>query len=193
MQDCIASSEGIELVAMGDLFKDRLEASYTELAAALPKESLKVKNRNKYVGFDAYKKVIKSGIDIVLLVTPPGYRPEHIAYAVKSGVHVFMEKPVAVDPVGARSVIASSELAEKQGLAMVAGTQYRHHQPYLEIVQRIRDGQIGEIIGGQSYSIRGWPGDWGEKALRLMNEREAGQISEMEYQCRNWYHFDWTW
>lgn len=192
VKDCVASSEGIELVTMGDLFKDRLEASYIELADALPKESLNIKNRQKFVGFDAYKKVIKSGIDVVLLATPPGYRPEHIAYAVKSGVHVFMEKPVAVDPVGARSVIASSELAGKKGLAMVAGTQYRHHQPYLEIVQRIRDGQIGEIIGGQSYSNRGCPGDWGEKALRFLNERKAGQISEMEYQCRNWYHFDWT-
>jgi len=144
------------------------------------------------VGFDAYRKVIESDIDLVLLVTPPGYRPEHLAYAIESGVHVFMEKPVAVDPVGARSVIASSELAEKKGLAIVTGTQYRHHRPFLEIVQRIRDGQIGEIIGGQSYSNRGWPGDWGEKALHFLNERKAGQISEMEYQCRNWYHFDWT-
>jgi len=192
VKDCVASSEGIELVAMGDLFEDQLAGSYDSLVEALPKEALKVKGRRKVVGFDAYKKVIDSGIDIVLLATPPGYRPEHVAYAVKKGVNVFMEKPVAVDPVGVRSIIASSEAAEKKGLAVVTGTQYRHHLPYMEIVQRIRDGQIGEIVSGQSYSNRGWPGDWGEQARHYYDEWQAGRISAMEYQCRNWYHFGWT-
>src|SRR5574341_22111 len=111
--DIVTGAEGVEIVAMGDLFPDRLEKSKTQLAQAIgPK--LKVADR-AFTGFDAYRRVIQSGVDLVILATPPGFRPAHFAAAVDAGKHVFMEKPVAVDPVGVRSVLAASDLAAAKG------------------------------------------------------------------------------
>jgi predicted dehydrogenase len=133
------------------------------------------------VGFDAYQKVIDSSVDLLLLATPPGFRPRHLQAAVAAGKHVFMEKPVAVDPAGVRSVLASAELAARKRLGIVAGTQRRHHAGYVETVRRIHEGAIGEIIAGRCY--------WNQGGL-WVTPRQSGW-SDVEWQVRNWLYFTW--
>ena len=181
-KDAVTGSEGVEIVAMGDLFPDRLQRSRTQLAEQIGAK-LKVTNDTAYSGFDAFRRVIATpGVNLVILATPPAFRPEHLAAAVAAGKHVFMEKPVAVDPVGVRSVIASSDLATSKGLAIVAGTQRRHDPKYIETMRRIHDGAIGDIVGGQVY--------WNQGGL-WRAERTAG-MSDMEWQIRNWLYFTWS-
>jgi predicted dehydrogenase len=179
-QNCVVSSPGVEIVAMGDLFEDRLDRSRKQLAEAIG-DKLKVTDETAFVGWDAYEKVLATPIDLVILATPPAFRYIQLKAAVDAGKHVFMEKPVAVDPVAVRSVIASSDAAQKKGLAIVAGTQRRHDPKYVETMRRIHDGAIGEIVAGQVYWNQG--GLW--KA-----ERKAG-MSDMEWQVRNWLYFTW--
>jgi len=187
--DCVTSSEGVEIVALGDLFKNRLESSLKRLKEKLNNNQLKVKKKTSFVGFDAYKDVIASDIDLVILATPPHFRPEHLKAAVDAGKHVFTEKPVAVDPVGIRSIIVSSELAKKKNLAIVAGTQRRHQAHYLDIMKRIHDGAIGEIKGGFCY----WNQEalWIERAKNNWMNKEKNGWTDMEWQCRNWLFLDW--
>jgi predicted dehydrogenase len=165
---------------MGDMFGDRLDSSLAWLSREVD-DKVSVTGDTSFTGFDAYEKVIACDIDMVILATPPGFRPMHLKAAVEAGKHVFMEKPVAVDPVGIRSIIASSELAKQKGLAIVAGTQRRHQNSYREILKRIHDGDIGQIVGGQCY----W--NMGE----LWVEKQRPNWSEMEWQCRNWLYFTW--
>ena len=179
-KDCVRSSENVEIVAMGDLFRNRLEGSLEDLKNEVG-EHVSVTEEMMFEGFDAYKQVIATDIDMVILGTPPHFRPEHLKAAVEADKHIFMEKPVAVDPVGIRSVIASSELAKQKGLAIVAGTQRRHQAHYLDIMKRIKQGDIGEIVGGQCY--------WNMGELWVV-EKEEGW-SDMEWQCRNWLYFTW--
>jgi predicted dehydrogenase len=186
--DCVKSSENVEVVAMGDLFQDQLDWSLAQLSRKAD-DKVSVTEDTSFVGFDAYKKVIACDIDMVILGTPPHFRPEHLSAAVEAGKHVFMEKPVAVDPVGIRSIISSSELAEQKGLAIVAGTQRRHQQHYLEIIRRIHNGDIGEIVGGQCYWNMGEL--WVERAEENMQKRKALGWSDMEWQCRNWLFLTW--
>lgn len=183
-QNCIESSQGVELVAMGDLFKDRLDLSLKTLKEKLPADKVKVTRESSFVGFDAFKKVIAGDVDLVLLATPPHYRPEHLAAAVQAGKHVFMEKPVAVDPKGVRSVIASADVAKQNGLAIVAGTQRRHQGHYVDMMKRIHDGHIGRIVSGQCYWNQGGMGDYWK-----YYPREG--LTAMEYQCRNWSLHTW--
>jgi len=178
--DCVRSAPNVEIVAMGDLFRDRLDSSLAKLSRKVD-EKVSVTDDTSFTGFDAYKKVLECDIDLVILATPPHFRPIHLAAAVEAGKHVFMEKPVAVDPVGVRSVIASSELARKKGLAIVAGTQRRHQDHYRQIMKRIEDGAIGEPVAGQCYWNQG--GLWVKKRLP--------HWSDMEWQCRNWLYFTW--
>jgi predicted dehydrogenase len=178
--NCIASSPGVVISAMGDTFADRLEGSKAELMKL--GDAFAVTDETQFVGFDAYEKVIASDVDMVILATPPHFRPLHLRAAVEAGKHVFMEKPVATDPVGIRSVIASSELAREKGLAIVSGTQRRHQVPYLEIMQRIENGAIGEVVGGQCW--------WNQGSL-WVRQREEGW-SDMEWQLRNWLYFTWA-
>jgi len=179
-QDCVTSSPNVEIAAMGDLFQDQLDRSLAELSREVD-DKVSVTQDTSFVGFDAYKKVIACDVDIVILATPPNFRPEHLAAAIEAGKHVFMEKPVAVDPTGIHSIIASSKLAKNQGLAIVAGTQRRHQAHYLEIMKRIHRGDIGEIVGGQCY--------WNMGEL-WVKKRQTGW-SDMEWQCRNWPYFTW--
>lgn len=179
-QDCVTSSPNVEIVAMGDLFQDHLDNSLVELSKELG-DKVSVTQETSFVGFDAYKKVIACDVDMVILATPPHFRPEHLAAAIEAGKHVFMEKPVAVDPTGIRSIIASSELAKNKTLAIVAGTQRRHQAHYLEIMKRIHRGNIGEVVGGQCY--------WNMGEL-WVKKRQTGW-SDMEWQCRNWLYFTW--
>jgi myo-inositol 2-dehydrogenase / D-chiro-inositol 1-dehydrogenase len=183
-KDAVVGSEGVEIVAMGDLMPDRLRSSREQLAKAPELAGkLKVTDATAYTGFDAYQKVLATpGVNLVILATPPAFRPIHLAAAVAAGKHVFMEKPVAVDPTGIRSVIASSDLAASKGLAVVAGTQRRHDPKYIETMRRIHDGAIGEIVGGQVY--------WNQGGLWRAERTPA--MSDMEWQIRNWLYFTWS-
>ncbi len=141
---------------MGDLYRDRLDSSYNRLkkhkmGANKSDSGTNVTEERKFVGFDACQKVLDSGVDMVILACPPHFRPIHFEAAINAGKHVFMEKPVAVDPVGVHKVIAVSELAEQKRLAVVAGTQRRHSPSYIEVMKRIQDGAIGEVVSGQCY------------------------------------------
>lgn len=177
--DCVQANQGIEIVAMGDLFQDRLDSSKARLAEL--GEAFRVTPERCITGFDNYLGVLSCDVDAVILAAPPGFRPMHYRAAVEAGKHVFMEKPVAVDPVGVRTVLAASELASQKGLAVVAGTQRRHDPAYAETLKRIHDGAIGEIVGAQCY--------WNQGEL-WVRQREPGW-SDMEWQCRNWLYFDW--
>ncbi|MBM4085635.1 MAG: Gfo/Idh/MocA family oxidoreductase [Planctomycetes bacterium] len=182
-RDCLAAAPNVELHAMGDAFQDRLDGSFRSLRDGKEPlgEKFNVTPERCFVGFDAYKKVLESGVDLALLGTPPHFRPEHLRAAVEAGKHVFMEKPVAVDPVGVRSVIASAELAAQKKLAIVAGTQRRHTFSYVETIKRIRDGAIGELLSGQCYWLMG--GLWSRKP--------EPKWSQMEVQMRNWLYYTW--
>ncbi|MHC4394124.1 MAG: Gfo/Idh/MocA family oxidoreductase [Planctomycetota bacterium] len=186
--DCIRSADGVEIVAIGELFKDHLDTGIKKIKETLakeklPAEKLKVTEETCFVGFDAYKKVIACDVNMVILATPPHFRPTHLTAAIKAGKHVFMEKPVAVDPAGIRSVLASSEAARARNLAIVAGTQRRHQACYLETIRRIHTGDIGSIVSAQCY----WVGDYDYYPAVL---RKPGW-SDMEWQCRNWNYFTW--
>ena len=187
--NCVESAEGVEIVAVGDLFKDQLDKSLARLKENVPAENLKVTRRTSFVGWDAYKKVINSKVNYIIMAPPPQFRPLHLKAAIEAGKHVFMEKPVAVDPVGVRAIIATSELAGKKGLAIVAGTQRRHQLHYLDIMKRIHGGQIGEIVGGQCY----WNMEalWVDQVKELVAQRKQEKWSDMEWQVRNWLFHTW--
>ena len=187
--DCLESAEGVEIVAMGDLFKDHLDNSLNKLKEKVPADKIKVTRRTSFVGWDAYKKVINSKVNYIIMAPPPQFRPLHLKAAIEAGKHVFMEKPVAVDPVGVRSIIATSELAEKKGLAIVAGTQRRHQLHYLDIMKRVHGGDIGEVVAGQCY----WNMEalWVERVKNLVARREKEKWSDMEWQVRNWLFHTW--
>ena len=179
--DCLNAAPGVEIVAMFDLFKDRVESSLTEVKKTHP-DKVKVPPERVFTGFDGFKKLAACpDVNVVVMAAPPGFRPMHLQAAIEAGKHVFMEKPVAVDPVGVRSIIASAELAEEKGLAIVAGTQRRHQARYLELMKRIHDGAIGELVAGQCY--------WNQGDL-WVKKKEPG-MSDMEWQCRNWLYFTW--
>ena len=184
--DCLHAAEGVEIVALGDLFPDRIaeaRAAVAKLAAedAVVAAGFRVTDDHTFSGFDAYQKVIDSDTDLVILATPPGFRPGHFAAAVAAGRHVFMEKPVAVDPTGVRSVLASTEIARQKGLAIVAGTQRRHHAGYRAAIERVHDGVIGDLVGGQVY--------WNQ--IGLWHKPRLPEWSDTEWQIRNWLYFTW--
>jgi len=133
----------LEIVALGDVFQDRLDKCRSELKT---QKNVDIPDEKCFLGFDNYEKVIDSGVDIVLLCTPPHFRPQHVEAAVKAGKHVFMEKPCAVDPVGARSVLVSSERAKQQGLCIVSGTIRRVQKDFMETRRRVLNGEIGDIV-----------------------------------------------
>ena len=145
-QNCLDSSPGVEITALGDLFQAQVDGA---------QKKLKLGKVEKFWGFDAFKKVIASDVDLVILTTPPGFRPMHFEAAVAANKHVFLEKPVAVDPVGCRAVIAAAKLAKEKKLAVVAGTQRRHQPSYIETMKRIHGGEIGELVGGPEDSVVG--------------------------------------
>jgi predicted dehydrogenase len=142
---------------------------------------MKATKERCFVGFDAYKQVIASGVDMVILATPPGFRPLHLQAAIEAGKHVFMEKPVAVDPVGVRSVLQSSEMATQKGLGIVAGTQRRHQNVYNDIMKRVHEGAIGDIVAAQCY--------WNQGGLWKVDRQQS--MTDMEWQIRNWLYFAW--
>lgn len=175
------ADSNVKLVALGDAFQDRLEGSL----ATLKKQAdiagkIDVPEANRFVGFDAYQRVIDK-VDVVLLATPPGFRPLHLKAAIAAGKHVFAEKPVAVDAPGVRSVLATCEEAKRKKLAVVSGLGLRYNLGFQETIRRIHNGALGEICSLQVNDFRGpiW-----------VKPREPG-MTEMQYQMRNWYYFAW--
>jgi len=168
----------IKVVALADLFEDRLVKCHQELA----KLGVDIPKERCFTGIDAYKKVLElSEVNYVIQATPPHFRPQHLMAAIEAGKHVFIEKPAAVDPTGVRLVMAAGELAAKKGLGIAAGTQRRHSIPYREAIQRIHDGAIGDIVYAKCY--------WNGGEIWVI-EKEP-QLSDMEWQLRNWNYFTW--
>jgi len=188
--NCAEASPDVVITAMGDLFPDMLEASKAEIKKKLAADRMLVTPETSFAGFDAFKKVLATDCDLVILATPPFFRPTHLAAAIEANKHVFTEKPVATDPAGIRSVIATSELAEKKGRAIVAGTQRRHQAHYVEIMNRIKNGDLGEIVSGQAYWNMG--GLWLERASENWKNRKDKNWSDMEWQVRNWLFTAWA-
>lgn len=168
----------LEIVALGDVFQDKIDNCRAELKT---QKGVEIADENCFVGFDSYQKVIDSGVDLVLLCTPPHFRPAHVEAAVNARKNVFMEKPCAVDPVGARSVLASAKKAEGLGLSIVSGTIRRVQKDYMETWRQVANGQIGEITGANIIRNGG--------ALWYRNRQP--QWTDMEYMLRNWVNFCW--
>jgi predicted dehydrogenase len=182
----LLSKQNVKLVAMADAFRDRLDECYNALTSddndsgESVKGRIAVKEDAKFVGFDGYLKAIPLA-DVVILATPPGFRPIHFEEAIKQGKHVFMEKPVATDPAGVKKVLETAALAKQKKLNVVVGLQRHYQNSYRELFKRVKDGMIGDITSSQVW----WNNDgvW-------VKMREPGQ-TEMEYQMRNWYYFNW--
>ncbi len=168
----------LQITALGDVFQDKIDTCRAKLKEH---KNVEIADENCFIGFDSYKKVIDSGVDVVLLVTPPHFRPVHVEAAVNARKHIFMEKPIAVDPLGARSVLVSSKKAKSLGLCMVSGTIRRVQKDFMETWRRVANGEIGEIRGANIIRNGG--------ALWYRNRRP--EWSDMEYMIRNWVNFCW--
>lgn len=204
--DMLTRNPDVELSAMADVFEDHLESSLTNLRSPeflkrnvergnqwnrieatedlvkSMQSRIAVQPDRHFTGFDAYRKVIESGVDIVLLCTPPGYRPQHFEAAVDAKKHVFTEKPIATDPAGVRRFIAAAKKASDLKLSVVSGAQRHAHRDYMETVDKIHNGQLGEVVAlnswylsGPVFHAKGRDSKWGD----------------MEWQHRNWYSFLW--
>ena len=162
--DCFNADPGVQIVALGDLFSNRTESAFARMKEQMGDRCL-VTPETVFNGFDAYKKVIATDCDLVILATPPGFRPAHFEAAIDAGKHVFMEKPVATDAPGVRRVIAAGEKATGKSLCVVAGTQRRHDSGYREVIKRIHDGAIGDVVSTRAY--------WNQGALWSVNREPA--------------------
>ncbi len=189
----LAVGPHVKLWAMADAFSDRLEKSLKAITAGHSdrnrtkkfgefESAIDVPIERRFIGLNAFKQAIDSGVDVVIITGPPGFRPQHFEYAVNAGKHVFMEKPLATDAPGVRRILASAEKAKKANLKIGVGLQRHHQASYLEAMRRIHDGQIGRIATMRCF----WNG--GPPAKTPYNR---GNLSELEYQVRNWYFFDW--
>jgi myo-inositol 2-dehydrogenase / D-chiro-inositol 1-dehydrogenase len=178
--NALGTKGNVKLIAMADAFEDRLEKSLKALKGEKP-ERIDVPQERQFVGFDAYQKAIDAGPDLVILTTPPGFRPLHFEAAIKAGKHVFMEKPVAVDSPGVRSILATAEEARKKKLAVAVGLERRHRASYQEAMKRIHAGDIGDVIYMRVY--------WNNAGHGFL-PRDPDD-SEMTHQMRNWWYFNW--
>jgi len=165
---------------MGDVFEDRLEGAYTEIVK-ISGTQLKVDKTHKFIGFDAYQKVIDSGVDVVLLTTPPGFRPDHLTAAVNAGKHAFCEKPVAVDAPGVRKVLAAAKMAKEKELSVVSGFCFRYDNAKRATFSRVLNGDLGDIKTITTFRGGG----------ELWYKERQPDWSEMTYQMRNWYYYNW--
>jgi myo-inositol 2-dehydrogenase / D-chiro-inositol 1-dehydrogenase len=170
----------VEITAFGDVFENNAKGTLDRLKKKHG-DRVKATTQTTFSGLDAYKSVLEAGVDLVILATPPGFRPYHLEAAINAGKHVFCEKPVAVDVAGIRRVLALVEKSKQKGLAVVAGTQRRHQTGYLETVKRLQDGAIGDITSARAY--------WNGNNIWFRNRQKG--MSDVEYQLHNWYHFNW--
>ena len=174
----LAAGDGLEIVALADVFEDQL----TDCRNKLGEKGVNIADEKCYIGFDAYQKLLDNGgVDVVLLATPPHFRPEHFEASVKAKKHVFMEKPIAVDPVGIRKILADAKKAEAFGLNVICGTQRRHQRDYVASYAQVANGAIGEILSAKAY--------WNQAHV-WYKEKQPGQ-TDMEYMLRNWNNFTW--
>ena len=176
--DFLNAGPNLQIVALGDVFKDKLDACREVLKK---EKNIDVADENCFIGFDSYQKVIDAGVDVVLLCTPPHFRPTHVEAAVNARKHIFMEKPVAVDPVGVRRVLASVKRAQSLNLNIISGTIRRSQKDYMETRRRVLNGEIGDITGAHIIRNGG--------ALWFRTKRP--EWSDMEYMLRNWVNFCW--
>jgi predicted dehydrogenase len=181
-EQAMAAGKDVKLVALGDMFRDQLDASRALLRGA-GGDRFDVSDDRCFVGFDAYKQVIDCGVDVVLLATPPGFRPLHLKAAVEAGKHCFVEKPCATDSPGVRSVLDTCAEAKKKNLSIVSGLCWRYHNAMRETVKRLQDGAIGTIqILQCTYNTQN---------AKTPIPFDPKKWSEMEWQIRNWYYLSW--
>jgi myo-inositol 2-dehydrogenase / D-chiro-inositol 1-dehydrogenase len=189
----LSVAPNVKLWSVADAFQDRIDSclrymhrgiksKYDRNATASVGGQIAVPQERQFVGLDAYRHAIDSGVDVVLLVEPPGFRPKHFEYAVRAGKHVFMEKPVATDVAGVRRVLAAAEEAKKKELKVGVGLQRRHQATYLQAMEQLRQGAIGDVMALRCFWNTGWP-------AKTAVPRD--QMTELEYQVRNWYFFGW--
>ena len=177
----LTADDKVELYAMADAFRDRIDSSLNGIKEHFDgSKNIDVKEKNMFTGFDAYKKAIDL-CDVVILTTPPGFRPLHFEYAINNDKHVFMEKPLATDAPGIRKVLEVAKIAKDNKLNVVVGLQRHYQKKYITLYNKVVNGDIGKIVSGQVYWNDG--GVWVKK-------RKPSQ-SELEYQMRNWYYFTW--
>ncbi len=177
-ENFLEAGPNLHLTAMADVFADRLEQSLQQLGE---KTGVDVPPERRFVGFDAYRQLIDSDVDVVLLATPPHFRPEHFDAAVEARKQVFMEKPVAVDPAGVRQVLATAEKADAFQLNVVTGTQFRHQPSFIETYNRVAGGAIGDVLTARAYSLRG----------QLWYQEGQPEWTEMEAMLRDWVNWQW--
>jgi predicted dehydrogenase len=181
----LLTKQNVKLVAMADAFRDRLDGCFKVLSDPNNEDGnvsdrVAVPEENKFVGFDGYKKAMALA-DVVILTTPPGFRPIHFEEAVNQGKQIFMEKPVATDPAGIKRVLDAAVIARQKKLNVVVGLQRHYQNSYKELYKKYKEGMIGEIVSAQAW--------WNNEGV-WMNPRKYNQ-TEMEYQMRNWYYFNW--
>jgi len=172
------AGKGLTIGALGDVFQDRVDACRERIKT---QKEMEVPEDKCFVGFDAYEKVIDSDVDIVILACPPKFRPKHFEAAVKARKHIFMEKPIAVDPVGVRSVISTAKMAESLGIKIVTGTHKRHNKSFCQLLQRVNDNAIGEIVSANIYF----------NMQQLWYRENNPEWSEMEWMIRDWVNWCW--
>nr|WP_229238643.1 Gfo/Idh/MocA family oxidoreductase [Dyadobacter sp. Leaf189] len=176
----LKADPNVVLHAVGDIFKDKMDASLANLTK-IHGPKVKVEEGNKFIGFDAYKKVLESGVDVVLLATPPHFRPEHLTAAINAGKHVFCEKPVAVDAPGVRKVLDAAKLAKQKNLSLMSGFCWRYHEPKRASFSRILDGAVGDITAIYNTYDTG----------TLWSFPRVAGWSDAEYVLRNWTYYTW--
>lgn len=181
--NALQADPNVKLVALCDVFADRLEAGLGKLAASKCGARVDVPVERRFTDFDGYKKVIDAGVDVVLLASPPAFRPVHLAYAVEKGKHIFMEKPHAVDAPGVRSVLESVKKAKEKSLCLVSGFCYRYDPFKRETLKRIHDGQIGEVLAVHTTYLTNGMANW--------HRGSDPKWSDMESQVRNWIFYTW--
>jgi predicted dehydrogenase len=178
--NAIAADPNVVLTTMGDIFEDRLEESLTNLIELNPKQ-VKVDKQNKFIGFDAYSKVIASGVDVVLLATPPAFRPLHLTAAIDANKHVFCEKPMAVDAPGVRKVLLAANKAKEKNLSLVSGFCFRYDTPNRAAFGKVLAGDVGQIRAVSTFRNGG----------ELWYKPRQPEWTQMTYQLRNWYYHNW--
>jgi len=185
--DMMRGTENVDIVAMGDIFEDKLEGALSHIRNQKDNDQyasrIKVDAEHRFVGFDAYKKVLASDIDIVMLATPPGYRPMHFEAAVEAHKHVFCEKPFGTDPVNVRRFMAAAKKSEELKLTVMSGAQRRNDVNYVETVKKIQDGAIGDVVATYAYWV-------GRPVIQQKNGRDP-KWGDMAWEHRNWYSYVW--
>jgi predicted dehydrogenase len=186
VRDFLIGCDNVELVALADVLADK-QAAARQMLGKLDKttrQKVKITDSDCYLGFDAYQKVMdRDDVDLVLLTTPPAFRPQQVTAAVEAGKHIFFEKPAAVDTTGVRTIMQAGEKARQKGLAIAVGTQQRYMNQYRELMQRIRDGQIGKVVAAQVF----W--HWDSRNWHFHERQDSW--SDMEWQIRCWPYFTW--